>query len=61
MTREEIKAAILDILNSDFTKMSEEEVKDNFAQKMSDVIYNSEQDKYDDIKTYVDDRISSII
>jgi hypothetical protein len=61
MTQEEIKTAILDILNSDFTKMSEEEVKDNFAQKMSDVIYNSEQDKYDNMKDYVDDRISSII
>lgn len=61
MTQEEIKTAILDILNSDFTNMSEEEVKDNFAQKMSDVIYNSEQDKYDNMKDYVDDRISSII
>lgn len=57
MKKEEIKQQILDILNVDMSQ-SGEAIKENFAEKLSTVIDNAITDKYNEMKQYVDSKIS---
>ena len=60
MTQQEIKDVILEVLNVDFTTTPADDLKENFAQKISEAINTADQDKYDELKEYVDEQLQEL-